>query len=165
MWKAAVATLLLVLTHAAGTQAATAGAHAYCDKYSCSYAVRFTAASGERNDVAITWPSERVVLLHDGGARLAARDGCAAVDASTVRCQAPGYVSIEASLGDGDDRASVTGDAMVDGGAGNDHLTGDAGQLTGGPGADVLTSLGSVTFVDGDGDRQTGTRAVPEATR
>ena len=54
--------------------------------------------------------------------------------------------SLEADLGDQDDVATVSG--IIDGGPGNDRLSG-GGTLIGGPGRDVLTGNGP--FVDDDG--------------
>ncbi len=94
--------------------------------------------------------------------------GCVAVDANTVRCTMSmgegDSVHAYAELGDGDD--AFHGSAFVDGGSGNDRLTGESGWLTGGPGSDVLTATGPVVLGDGDGaeparDRYIGLASDP----
>ena len=72
------------------------------------------------------------------------------------------------NLGDGDDTAHSR-EGNVDGGAGNDVLTGEYARLIGGPGSDRLTAgpAGAV-FVDGDGarpapDRYEGSATAPDA--
>ncbi len=139
-----LALLALAVPASAGTvKRATAP---YCDHY----AATFNAAPGERNDLTVAPVSPGVYRFHDAGALL---HGCLRVDDHTALCGAPpqDVFAITANLGDGDDVAhSIRAD--VDGGTGNDTLTGEHGTLTGGPGSDVLTTTVDHTyFVDDDG--------------
>ena len=85
----------------------------------------------------------QTITLRDAGAPITSLDSrCTAVEGG-VSCPA---WSLEADLGDQDDVATVSG--IIDGGPGNDRLSG-GGTLIGGPGRDVLTGNGP--FVDDDG--------------
>jgi Ca2+-binding RTX toxin-like protein len=134
------------LAGASPADAATAGRSAVS-----ASTVDYAAAPGEANDLRVS-VSGTTVTLTDPGATIAARPGCQAVAASTVRCAA---TTLSAALGDGDDRATVTGAllAHLDGGAGADTLTGGSGDDTieGGPGADALAGGAGNDRLSGDG--------------
>jgi len=136
--------IVLVLLPAPGAFAATAsvGEIDTEDRYSPTRpALFFSAAPGERNQLAVS-KSTGHVLLRDAGARVLAGRGCTAIDERTVRCVDPSFVSIDA--GDGDDAVTIqsmpqtTTMVRASGGDGADTLSG-AGSLFGGPGRDLLT--------------------------
>jgi Ca2+-binding RTX toxin-like protein len=124
------------------------------------------AGPGEMNRLEVT--DAQGVRAHDP-AGLTPTAPCVAEDAQTVRCPPNGGLELEVTLGDGDDtlkatiggRITVTaGDgndvvdipgynSVIDGGAGDDTLTGN--ELKGGPGADTLSGH----FLD-FGDRAAG---------
>ena len=118
------------------------GCHGLCnDVY---WALRYTARPGETNQVAVTRTGDTYVV-RETGTVLEPGEGCAPVDAQTVRCQPVGGLGL---LGgtirteDGDDTIAVdVGPAFtLDGGAGDDTIAGGAGTdlLTGGPGRDTV---------------------------
>jgi Ca2+-binding RTX toxin-like protein len=129
------------------------------------------AAPGERNDLSFdAAPPPGRVVLRDAGAPLRTSAPCELLSDGAVSCPAGGVAEIRA--GDGDDRVAapqatveggagndvITG-ANADGGAGDDVLTGTDGPnaLTGGAGDDVVRGLAAGdTIVD---------EAVPEADR
>ncbi|MEV8534416.1 hypothetical protein [Streptomyces sp. NPDC051211] len=90
------------------------------------------------------------VLFIVDAAGITAGPGCDQVDATTVRCGAPGQVTnVVANLGDGTDRLEVLNSlhAVVDGGSGSDTITTAGGndRITvrdGAPG-DVVQSCGA----------------------
>jgi hypothetical protein len=109
--------------------------------------IRFQAAPGETNEVTIgsEAPGSAVFDVHDAGAVLQPSGTCASVDPHTVACTlspSPG-AAVMAQLGDGDDSFTLTGPgpnpvADVDGGPGNDTITG-ACTANGGDGDDTIT--------------------------
>jgi Ca2+-binding RTX toxin-like protein len=136
---------LALLAGATPAAAATARVEFRGDPRSGYDVLVFTAAPGERNDLTM----EKVgptLTVRDAGAAISPGRGCTAVPGG-VNCAA--YL-IDADLGDQDDVATDVGDlySSLDGGAGNDRLSGGAG-MTGGPGEDVLTGPGP--FADEDG--------------
>jgi hypothetical protein len=121
----------------------------------------FTAAPGERNTVTVRADGYDL-LVSDVTAALVAGSGCRP-EAMVVRCPRAGIFGGVADLGDGDDTMIVDSrfggaGVSVDGGAGDDVLTGEGSgydDFTGGPGADVLIGGGGDdTFIDGDPDDQ-----------
>src|SRR4051794_2522099 len=109
---------------------------------------RFVAASGERNDLTFTaeqgTPGSSVVTItfHDTGAPLHPDPGCEQVDEHTVKCTSFALVAI-VDTGDGDD--TVDGVGQINGGSGNDTLTGS--YLDGGPGDDKLQGTDQTDFL------------------
>jgi Ca2+-binding RTX toxin-like protein len=99
--------------------------------------VTYTAATGETNAVSVT-ASRGAVTVHDSGAPVT---GCTPVTPTEARCDGA-FRRVSLSLGDGADRARVSGiAASVTGGGGADRLTGGAEDdtLTGSSGNDVLS--------------------------
>jgi Ca2+-binding RTX toxin-like protein len=111
--------------------------------------VRVKANDGEVNRLTLS-RADDVVTVSDAGADVVAGSGCEQVGPREVRCViAGGEPRVDASLGDGDDEATVLGALQVklDGEDGNDTLNGgdaddrlDGGdgddRLAGGPGVD-----------------------------
>lgn len=129
--------------------------------------VTYAAAAGETNDLTWSFPSAHVVRLHDAGAPVSPQAGCVAVDAHTADCTAAlSYASVTVSLGDGADRAAQAAGAgtsalnaiSVDGGAGDDTLTGGTiySTLTGGDGADTLRTGTAPGYFPGTADGGAG---------
>lgn len=114
------------------------------------YFARFTADSGERNDVTVAW-DQGAVQVRDAGAVLRAGPGCVAEDQQAVRCTAG---KVEADLGDGDDRLLALPEASttVDGGEGADVLEAAPeafARFEGGPGDDLLVGGDRGNVLDG----------------
>jgi Ca2+-binding RTX toxin-like protein len=110
--------------------------------------VTYRAAAGEANRIAVTGSSGSVTV-RDAGAPVT---GCTAVTANEARCDGA-FRRASLSLGDGADRARVTGIAAgITGGAGADSLTGGAGDdtLTGSAGNDVLSGGAGDDLLLGD---------------
>ena len=95
------------------------------------------------------------MTLTDDGATIVPGAGCTAVSSHSVRCVTGGFPALSAQLGDGDDRATVSGllSAVIDGGAGDDTLAGGDARdvLEGGPGADDLSGGAGDDALFGDG--------------
>ncbi len=113
--------------------------------------VEFSAAPGEANDVTFTGQDTVTSVVRDGGAPLTAGSGCTNIDDHTARCNS-GFLSA-LTLGDGNDRATLSGGGSGDGGPGDDILT-CAGQeancdLRGGAGADRVTGGAGLDRIDG----------------
>ncbi len=116
-----------------------------------SSSIEVRAAPGEANVLEVAADPGGVVV-RDSGAPLTAVAPCGVQADGSVHC--PGGVPSVAA-GDGDDRVVAHTFAIVDGGAGDDALTGDDAYLYGGDGDDVL--LGDGTLSGGPGrDRLTG---------
>lgn len=128
----------------------------------CNRPVLYRAAPGERNDVTYSVDATGTTV-HDAGAPVTPLRGCVAVDAYTARC-GPSPLALE--LGDGDDRAappaSLAPAVSIDGGAGDDVLTGSDGDdrlagdegtdtLLGGAGDDRLLGGSGLDVLDGGG--------------
>ena len=160
----AVAAIALVLALPAGAQAATVSVFVPpCaleqSKYGACYPdeARFVAADGEQNRITLARATEPPayqpkLTFTDTGAPLTAGAGCTQVDDHSATCT--GY-SVIASItaGDGDD--TVAGPAAtVDGGAGNDELSGAQVQI-GGPGDDKLTGSDTGSLLQGGLGRDT----------
>lgn len=116
--------------------------------------VDYAAAPGEANVLQAS-ASGTTVTLTDDGATIAPGLGCSAVSAHRVTCEITTLPALSAALGDGDDRATVSGllSAVLDGGAGADVLTGAEAPdvLEGGPGEDDLRGGGGDDSLFGDG--------------
>ncbi|HEX8205142.1 MAG TPA: hypothetical protein VF587_03685, partial [Solirubrobacteraceae bacterium] len=130
--------------------------------------VRVKANDGEVNRLTLS-RADNVVTVADAGADVLAGPGCEQVSSNEVRCAiTDGEPRVDASLGDGDDEATVLGALRVklDGEAGNDTLNGgdaddalDGGdgddRLAGGPGADSYEGEeGNDTLYARDGVRE-----------
>lgn len=141
-----------------------------CETYFFVQTMVFVAAPGERNDLTVTSDGD-AILATDAGAPITPGEGCVAVTAGSVRCQAtaaqlaaadepakkPQESRVDVSLGDGDDRATVALTSLVKdpvalpsvvhGGAGNDALSVGAQSLAatslnGDAGDDTLRGAG-----------------------
>jgi Ca2+-binding RTX toxin-like protein len=104
------------------------------------------AAPGEPNQATASFVGG-VVTVRDTGAVITAGAGCIAVDAHEVNCAMGEFGTSFAFLDDLDDTLALEGgmDWVVEGGAGNDTLTGCptcAGDLYGETGDDTLSSNG-----------------------
>jgi len=142
---AAVA-VVLVVAPAAGAATVRVGA---------TGAVDYAAAPGEANTLVAS-ASGTTVTLADDRATIVPGAGCSAAGAHRATCTTPdGFPSLSADLGDGDDRATVTGllAAVIDGGSGNDVLAGGDARdvLDGGPGDDDLRGGAEDDTLFGDG--------------
>jgi glucose/arabinose dehydrogenase len=118
--------------------------------------LKYSAASGESNDVLVTLDSGAYSIA-DSGAVITAGAGCTSVAPGAVTCSATGVGSMSVSLGGGNDAVTVSAPtkASLNGGSEDDHLTGGAGadSLLGGPGNDTLQgSDGDDTLDGGAGD-------------
>jgi Ca2+-binding RTX toxin-like protein len=126
------------------------GCKAYCPDP--TFEVVLVANRGERNDVTATRDPNGAVVLHDGGAPIAPKRGCTAIDANTVSC-GDEQSTLRVTVRDGDDTVRIVdGYATVEGGAGADHLYGgpEGDTLVGGPGADFLQGgAGDDRLIDG----------------
>jgi Ca2+-binding RTX toxin-like protein len=110
--------------------------------------VTYRAAAGEANRITVTG-STGSVTVRDAGASVT---GCTAVTANEARCDGA-FRHASLSIGDGADRARVTGiAATITGGAGADSLTGGARDdtLTGSAGNDVLAGGAGEDLLLGD---------------
>ena len=142
----ALAVVLVALALPGAARAATVGIYVPpCQEEQSKYGqcypdeARFKAAPGEPNDLTITAGSTSVpggvsYTFHDGGAPVQADRTCQQIDEHTAKCSSMTLVPI-VDVGDGDDK--VEGPGQINGGAGNDVLTGSL--LNGGPGDDQLT--------------------------
>ena len=124
--------------------------------------VVYTAAQGEVNDVSVSVADGRYVIF-DPGATIEPGQGCRLTDGTGHRAECDTYerLGAEVDLGDGDDRALATlphGIAKpvrhaveLDGGAGDDRLTGGESPdlLRGGDGDDLLLGNGHQDVIDG----------------
>ncbi len=135
----------------------------------------YTAAPGERNDIAVRRDGVAMVLS-DAGATITPGEGCTAVDPHQVRCTATARqigaegdtaveeISFHIELGDGDDRAVLSlsrlgkfnfaEDGYIGGGAGDDILTVTKEhtvptQLYGDAGDDTLAGSAGADAYDG----------------
>ena len=119
--------------------------------------IKFDAAAGEINKLKVTREGADVVFTDSGGGTIDAGASCTAVSPSSVRCPVPDGYRVDVDLGDGDDEVIVESGVghSVDGGEGNDALTGGDGadDLQGGAGNDVISGgLGTDDVDGGDGD-------------
>ena len=118
--------------------------------------VVLVANRGERNDVTAARDPDGAVVLHDAGAPITAKEGCAAIDANTARC-GDVHAALRVTVRDRADAVAIVDRyATVEGGAGNDRLSGgpEADTLVGGPGDDELHGGG------GDDQLHDGVRRI-----
>jgi len=124
----------------------------------------YSAAASESNDLTLTSDGSRLTFS-DSGAPVTAMSGCSSTGAHTAVCDVPlgSTPSVEIDLGDGDDRAEISGvpGAVVNGGTGHDALSasgpapvtlnGDGGDdvLHGSHGADTLSGGSGQDLIDG----------------
>ena len=117
-------------------------------------AVDYAAAPGEANTLAAS-ASGTTVTLSDDGATIVPGAGCSAISAHRATCAAGSFPTLSADLGDGPDRAAVTGllSTVIDGGSGNDILAGGDARdtLEGGPGDDDVRGGAADDTLFGDG--------------
>jgi hypothetical protein len=105
------------------------------------YEFRYTAGAGETNTVTISTDSAGI-HVRDSGAAIQPLTGCHAAGSEVV-CPPAAITSKVVELGDGSDSLDMTLDyATVDGGTGNDILSGPNARFDGGPGADAITGSG-----------------------
>lgn len=138
----------------------------------------YEAGSGESNRVVVTWEGA-TVSVRDPGVTLLL--GCVPEGLTAVRCLAPsgnplagpgGCAACTALIatGDGDDRAHVVNappaglSAVLDGGAGDDTLSGGMGAelIRGGPGDDTASYADRATAVHVTLDETAGDGAAGE---
>ena len=128
----------------------------------CSNVLAFQAAPGEANNVTADPPAAGSIVFRDAGAPLTAAGACTQVDATTARCpnaggsvllgdgndrlRFPAGVEQEVFGEAGDD--DLAGPKTVRGDDGNDTLSGP--QLDGGEGNDVLTGTTGADVLYGD---------------
>lgn len=133
--------LIVALAWALWCGPAAASTVTWSQRPSESSWLNVVAAPGERNDVQLDPgpDARRQVRVHDA-AGLTAAEPCVAQDAQTAICPAAAFLHVE--LRDGDDRLNGTLEvyANVVGGDGADDLRWTrTGRLDGGPGDDVLS--------------------------
>jgi|tagenome__1003787_1003787.scaffolds.fasta_scaffold20976767_2 Ca2+-binding RTX toxin-like protein len=162
--------------------AGTVGYQSYSDRSGTYATISFTAAAGERNNVAVAMTPTTAVITDARRASApdpaftATSDHCTFRDDRVV-CRTDGeqFAGVFVSLGDGDDQARVEvtpllgsagwpvfGErATIDGGPGNDALIGseDDDRLIGGSGADDIHGgggTGDTVVYSEDGDQAQG---------
>ena len=136
----ALLSLALLLVAAPAAQAGTVAAG--------GSTLTYRAAAGDANRVTMT-AGRGSVNVRDAGAPVT---GCAPVTANEARCDGA-FRRASLSLGDGADRARVSGiAASINGGGGADRLTGgaDDDSLTGAGGNDVLSGGAGDDLLLGD---------------
>jgi Ca2+-binding RTX toxin-like protein len=120
--------------------------------------LRVNAPSGETNAMTVRVAGAGAVELEDSAVPPAAGPGCKQQSGSVVRCAVAGPLTVNATLGDGDDTwESGSLDARVNGGTGNDRIQA-AGRIVGGEGDDTLSAATPTTVLDGGAgaDRTSG---------
>src|SRR6478735_3974706 len=145
-----VLTAVLWSVAAVPASAATVRAEKSCDRSLCWSFVSFAAAPGEANTLAVTHDAASVTFTD--AVPIQAGKGCTTV-AGGARCATPidaPLNGMSVQLSDGDDVATLDVSAGVEGGAGNDRITGN-GFLSGGPGSDELIATAGTAFSDDDG--------------
>src|SRR4051794_40587108 len=149
-WRAAlVAAFALAFMPASGALASSATVS--------GGTLTFIAAEGENNDVSIAYDSAiSAYKITDASSPVTGGPGCGGLD-HEIDCEDRGISVIVINLRDGNDK--WTGGPIkivpsVDGGAGNDDLSG-IGFLNGGDGDDKLTSLDVDTQLDGGAGNDT----------
>ena len=144
---AGAATAQITVTHSRGTHESDV----------INMAPGYRAAPGESNHLTVSG-SAREIVLSDSGAAITPGNGCSAIDDHSVRCRPDSLGrydfldGVDVELGDGDDELTPTRPddigVGVDGGPGNDTLTGD-GTLSGGDGNDRLVGGADSDLLDG----------------
>lgn len=148
--RAALPSLIAAATVALPAAAAPAATVSVIDRGRYDGPVMtFDAATGEVNQVTVEGSmSERRVV--DTGAPVTAGRGCRQVGEHEAVCS--GVFDTTMTLRDGDDRVVLERAARVDGGVGDDTLTGSPGgdSLGGGDGRDTIDGRGGPDFVRDD---------------
>lgn len=132
-----------------------------CSRYAqCPTGVRetaLTAAPGESNTVVVQLSATALVFA-DATAPITAGAGCTAQPDGSASCPLPASTELSTltlTLGDGDDRATLSGmlGAAISGGAGDDTLRGGAGidVIDGGAGRDTISGGGGDDTLRGGG--------------
>src|SRR4051794_10187293 len=149
MGRALLICLVALLFAAPSASAATAAlVSGMTENPPGSYAyVTYYAAAGESNRVAFVAVGAGTRITDDG-ASIEAGPGCDQISAHEVFCHARG---LEAGLGDGDDTLSGPS-GRVTGGDGNDTIHA-GGYVEGGAGDDSLTGRGGDDNLEGNGGR------------
>jgi Ca2+-binding RTX toxin-like protein len=151
----------------AAPAAAQTGATAYLDEAGST--VHYLAGDGESNDVTISQGASVIEFVIDDVVTIEPGAGCAHPDegdTTRVACTLSNpdilYNAVDAVLGDLDDRVEATAEdeVLVDGGAGDDVMTGGrTHRLRGGDGHDTLSGA-FLQHGDGGRDVLTGTDGV-----
>lgn len=114
--------------------------------------LEFVAGDGQDNDLTVSL-SGSAYTITDTAAALAPGTGCTAVTANQVTCDSTGVTSLSLSGLDGNDtlRTTASTPAMIDGGDGDDTLTGGSGadSLNGGDDDDVIEGSAGNDVLDG----------------
>lgn len=125
----------------------------------CGQIAQYRASPGEINRATFS-AGESSFEVADPGASIRAGSGCQVTAPGRASCGSR-VLWVEASLGDGSDRADASafgdGGAFLNGDAGNDHLIGgtsDENGLTGGSGSDVLEARSTETTAEYQATRQ-----------
>ena len=113
----------------------------------------YSAEPGETNHLSITDQLPYVRFSDSAAGTVTAGAGCSQVDTTTVRCREP-ITAITVDLGDGSDTLTdslLVTPVTVDGGAGDDAITGGGGndRISGGDGDDSLEGGGGNDTSDG----------------
>lgn len=119
--------------------------------------VRYTAQPGEANRLTISPGEAGAVRFQDVAVTVHAGSGCSTVDEHTVSCGSGGPVRTD--VGDLDDVVDAVGvivdlgrgGSLVQGGPGDDRITG-AANAAGGPGNDTLSATPERTLTQLSGD-------------
>jgi Ca2+-binding RTX toxin-like protein len=158
---------LAILLGCMGATASSAAAAAPGQVESQYGQLTYTARAGEDNNVTVTADADSIVL-RDTGAVVSNSTGCKpGADLHEVVCESSNYFYYTVALGDGDDAMTISDSSSVysygtiDGGTGDDSLTGGSGPdiLRGGPGHDVLRGGGGRDSAD-YGDHALGVTVV-----
>jgi hypothetical protein len=143
-WPAVVVVTVALLAGAQAASAATASV--------VSGTLTYVAGVGETNTVSIAYDNaiHGYKFTDTTAGSLVGGPGCGALD-QEIDCEDTGIQVIVVNLRDGNDKwtgGDIKIVPSVDGGAGNDNLSG-LGNLSGGDGDDTLTGLDSGTILDG----------------
>ena len=161
-----LAALLILLAAVPGARAATVSSsvqqeHGPKGEPYDVHRLAFTAAAGERNDLAIA-VSGQEIRIADAGAEITPSGDCTSISVNEVRCPVRSMPrDLQVTLGDGDDRFRSDVSGRIAGDAGNDDLAGP-GSLLGSDGDDTLSGSGTVNGGPGT-DRITLTPDPPVA--
>jgi hypothetical protein len=160
--RRAVGAAALALSCPATAQAATVSVHVPpCaleqSKYGACYPdeARFVAADGEQNRLTVardTSSLQPTLTFTDDGAPLSAGAGCKQVSDHSATCTGYNVIAV-VTAADGDDVVSGSV-ANVDGGPGDDTLTGGSTER-GGPGDDTLAGSDAGSLLEGGAGHDT----------
>jgi hypothetical protein len=119
---------------------------------------RYLAGAGERNDLRVTSVLANSFRVEDHGAGVIAGAGCTSLGSTSAECigNVWGLLFVRVELGDGDDllRFTAASALKVEGGPGDDTMSGGASfdRIDGGGGRDELHGNGGDdVLADGDG--------------